>query len=778
MRLLLLPVIVALAANVAPAMVRLSDRTDGCTVTTDHYQLVVDTTQAPWVQLLTADGKGQRAQLGALWLEQGGRRFEAAATPLPHFHPLRSGPYLVELHLENIILRDGTDEWPGLAELSLYCHEDRVYLLAAFLCSDKEWVNRGLYVYRAAEGHRACPATAATGFGFGIEELPAVNGPLVVSPTVPVREARLGRQGASATIEAAAGDAPWLPGSAHEVGCMIGGASSPAATPELLAEEAAPLPPEAFAMTMGKCAGYDPARGVYALTAVTSGTPTPPRGLRGGTRFTVRNDGRRRRVLIDQRDPWGGITGGILRDGSGEPLPTVIQFGLNFPELHAEAGEPGWATLTYPLALEPSQTREVRAEHLFHGLSDREAMYLTSLDNIGDPLLLQVTVGQLEAHTMTTGAYPGKLTLGNELRLNDFRRIYNQLVSRSASAILPTFFGYWDAKGDYQGLMPGAVTMRETGPFLIEYTVPGAMRDGAVEGTVRLWEAAHSDMTRVFTDVSLQVKRTVRLDPKHEAPLFFLRHHAFNPMAFMRFAYTQPDGATHEGELSYARQIVSNRAPMGPYPLACLYRASNPLENNIPCSDITGNSGFVLLDWNVRLGGKTIQPGCYAFCTGAEDPIDGAYARDVAIVPTEAVTEIPAGSRIRYRAVQMVWGDNSSDYRVMERERERWALRPLRLTASIGKVLSADPPEIKADRGRAQAELSGGAGWLPVRVRGLIAGRPLQVWQRDAGGRRKLGPGAPDEPWYSAWPDADSRCGFTFLVRMPEDGRSVSLEIR
>lgn len=776
MRWLILPAMLVLALPAVGAVL-LSDRTDGCTVTTDRYRLEVSTARAPWVRLLSHDGRRQLAHLGGLWLEQGGRRLEAAASPLPHFHPLRAGPYLVELHLGNIVLGDATGEWPGLAELSLYCHEDRVYLLAAFLCSDKEWVNRGLYVYRAPEGHRACPAVAATACGLGIEELPAVGGAVVVSPTVPAGQAQLIRRGAAATFEAPAGDAPWQPGSAHEVGCMLAITSSPAEARDVLAEGAAPLPAEAFTMATGTCGGYDLARGVYAMTAVTSGTPTPPRGLRAGTRFTVRNDGRGRRLLIDQRDPWGGITGGILRDAQGEPLPTVLQFGLNFPELHQEAGEPGWATLTYPLTLEPNQTREVRAEHLYNALSDREAMYLTSLDNIGDPLLLQVTVGQLEAHTLTTGPYPGDFRPGNELRINDFRRIYHQLVSRSASAILPTFFGYWDAAGAYQGLMPGAVAMRETGPFLIEYTVPAATRDGAVDGTVRVWEAAQDDMTRVFTEVSLQVRRTVQLDPQHEAPLFFLRHHAFNPMAFMRFAYTQADGSIHEGELNYARQVVANGAALGPLPLGCLYRASNSLEDNIPCSDITGNSGFVLLDWQVKLGEREVHPGCFAFCTGANDDIDGAYARDVAIVPCERVTELPAGSRVHYRAVQMVWGNNASDTHEMERERERWGLRPLRVTARVGKVVSSDPPEIVAARGRAEIELSGGAGWLPVRVSGMRAGKPLRVWQTDGDGRRQLGPGGADEPWYSAWPADRGTCGFTFLVKMPAAGGTVRLEV-
>ncbi len=325
--------------------------------------------------------------------------------------------------------------------------------------------------------------------------------------------------------------------------------------------------------------------------------------------------------------------------------------------------------------------------------------------------------------------------------------------------------------------MPGFVTMRETGPFLAEYTIGAATRDGAVSGNLRLWQAPHADMTRVFTEVTLRVNRTVRLDAQRTAPLFFLRHHAFNPMAFMRYAYTKPDGSAHDGELSYARTVVENGAPMDEHAFGCLYRASNPIDNGVPTSDITGNPGFVILDWDVTLGGRKVKPGCYAFCTGQDDAIDGAYARDLAVVPTEMSSELRAGSVIHYRAVQMVYGDNSSDYATMERERVRWALKPLRVTAKVGSVVSSDPPEFRAAGGKIEAEVSGGADWIPIRVRGMTAGKRLHVRQSDAAGARELGPGAPDEPWYSAWPDADETCGFTFLVKMPDAGGSAKLEV-
>ena len=365
------------------------------------------------------------------------------------------------------------------------------------------------------------------------------------------------------------------------------------------------------------------------------------------------------------------------------------------------------------------------------------------------------------------------------MRLNDFRRVYSQQRVRSVSAILPTFFGYYDENDKYQGLMPAAVVFRETGPFLIEYAVAAATPDGAVSGAVHVWQVAHEDMTRVFTEVELEVTADLTLSTKRPAPLFFLRHHAFNPMAFMRFAYTGQDGKPVEGELTYKRTVVVNGVPLGEHPFACLYRASNALDQGLPCSDITGNAGFVLLDWDVKFGDPVIRPGCYAFCTGADDEPDGAYARDVALVPREPVSVLPAGSQINYSAVQMVWGDNSSDATVMEQERRRWALDPFAVVASIGEVESTAPPHVIAADGRVECEVSGGADWVPIRVSALDPGLPLHVRQFDAEGFHDLGPGALGEPWYNAWPmdDEEGKCGFTFLVKMPADGAPVKLAV-
>lgn len=794
--------VLGLAGPAPSGSVRLVWERDGCRVRTSRYTLVLDMTDPPLFRLFAADGTRELLSFGGLWLEERWRFYsDRGGGPRAHLHVLRQGPYLVEMHVECMTpVDEASAAWRGAAELSFYCHEDRVYLVASWLWPDKKWVNRGCYVYPVDYVFQLQPPSPgavrgplridAGGFDMLLTKdvqlqfsqgvaVAATGGlALAFSATVPETCSLVGLPRHVIRFQVQPQE-DFQPGGVCEAGGVVIVAPDSRAARRMLAEEARPLPREAFEMQMGEANGYDPARGVYVITAQTSGTPDPPRGYRAGARFRIRNDGRPRRIVIDQRDPWGGISAGVLRDADGQPLPIVPQFGLNFPELHQEAGEPGWAFMTYPVQLSPNETRGIHAEHLYHALTDREVIYLNSLENIGDFPLLQTTVGRCEAHTLTAGrsAPQAAFEPPAEIRVNDFRRIYSQVVVRSVSAILPTFFSFWDDKGSYHGLLPGEVTFHETGPFLAEYAIGAyleSMRDGRHQtlgtGTLRVWQAPHSDMTRIFTELSLEITRDIQLDAQRRAPLFFLRHHAFNPMAFMKYAYLAPDGSIKEGDLSYTRTIVHNGAPLGEFPFACLFRASNPIDQGIACSDITGNPGFVLLDWDVRIGQRPIRPALYVFCTGAGDTEAGDYARDLAIVPAERLSVLPAGSKIHYRAVQMVFGDNSTGPEVMAAERQRWALQPLGVSAAVGKVVSCDPPEVRAENGRAQIEVFGGTDWVPLRVSGMVPSRRLQVLQEDADGRREIGAGAPGEPWYSAWPDASGGYGFTFLVKMPQAG--------
>lgn len=763
----------------AHAQVVLSNSAGACSITTSQYQLQVDTTSRNLISLRGADG-GALLRGVAVILTLGQHRFEWAGAPPPHLHTLRAGPHLVELCLENVVLTDAGETWPGLAELRLTCHESKLYLHARCLLPVGDWVNAGRFVYQRPQGHppaQVCSPTDARVIlrvgqpGVGGDGA-TIFGPgpcLAVVPTLPRNQALSpSAVGGDPALVVPIGDLPWSPGDVREAACVLLVAPDRSQVALALDVETHPLAREAFQMTTGECQGWDPRTGLYACRAQTSPTPEPPRGFRAGTAFSVRNDDRRRTILVDSFDPWGGICGGIVRDGQGWPVPVRIQFGLNFPELATEAGEPGWATLTFPLALAPGQQRSLEVEHLYGGAMDHDLLMLTSLENIGGPLLMQATVSRVESFTVSTGG---------ELAVNDFRRHYRDLKVRSVSAILPTFFGYYDEADRYHGLTPGEVQVKEAGPMLAELTIVCRSDDGRVAGEVRLWEVPCSDRTRLFAEVALQIKEDVQLSAKRPAALFLLRHHAFNPLAYRRFAAWVAPGEPRVGDLNYAPQVAADGVALAQHSFGLLYQASNPIDQGIPCSDIAGNPGWVLLDAEAQVSGKPLALGLYAFATGANDAANGDYARDLAVVPAARLDALPAGSIIKYRALQLVFGDSRSDYRPMMAERQAWAVNPLRVEVTKGELVSSDPPQVTAVRDAAQFSISGGTDWMAVRVGGFSRVGQLVVLTATG-----LAKGAPmshareGEPWYVAWPDG-GLVGYTFLVKLPGDGSRLRLHV-
>jgi hypothetical protein len=388
-------------------------------------------------------------------------------------------------------------------------------------------------------------------------------------------------------------------------------------------------------------------------------------------------------------------------------------------------------------------------------------------------------VSRVESHTVTTGYDADEVAEFSELRINDFRRIYSKIVSRSVSASLPTFFAYVDHAGRYQGLRPGALRIVEGGPFLTSYTMAVSTPDGAVSGQIHCWQAAHADRTRLFTELELEVHREVTLSETAVPPLVFLRHHTFNPMAFGRFVFLGREGVV-AGDLPFARRVPANGTALAAQaPFGLLYAALNELDQGRPCSDITGNTGWVLLAWDARAGDDALDPGVYVFGTGPDDDRAPPFSRDLAVVPVATPPSLPAGSRFRYRALSFVDGDSSDTEALAEEERLAWGLHPLSLHAEHGWVLSDFPPSVRARDGEARFVLSGGCDWVPVRVFGLPRSAVLRGWiDPGSGVEEELKGGTDGECWYSLMPDGPDHAVASFLVRTAGDGAPVRVRVR
>ncbi len=689
-----------------------------------------------------------------LYLKSQGKTYRSSASAVPaRVHPIRIGRYLTEVHVENIVLAasDGS-VWPGLGEVTFYCHPDRVYVRAALVCNDQEWVAGELAAYQACEGHRDCPDTEVSSAGMGFS--PKGGELNLLFPA-----------NADASVHSA-GDIPmdagtWQKGSRHEVSFIMYPGSR-ADAEKALQEELNPLPASVFEMTRGKVMGYDCRKGVYVMRAQDSPSGEPGPATYGGCTYTVKNDNNPRRILIEQFNDWGAIRGAVVRDGDGNPLPIHPQICANFPELGPH-GEPDWGFVLYPLDLQPGEARSIMADHLYHDYGKNDQIMLMSLENVGDPILMQTSVGVCESHTMTTGLYfNNPADPHNDLRINDFRLYKGDYGGyRSVGLALPSFFRYCDSAGKWHKVVPEHTDVAFEGPVFVDYTSTGRTDDGKVQVTVRTVQTPHSDLTRIFSYVSIEFLQDVSVNPSRKSNIRFAQQYTFNPMVFRKYTYTANDGSVRTGELDLSGEIKEDGTPLGDKPFICAYHAPNGLENNIPCSDITGNPGFVLLDWKARINGKDIQPGLYIFSARGLGDHGGDYSRDLAVCPTEQLTKIKAGTKIEYAVENIVFGDVKSGYAIPARERVAFGLKP----PSVGGQASSMPVMVKAVGGKAEFTLTGGINKIAVRVDGFPSAKPISLYERIGEQYIPVSQGVHGNDWYQCHADGKGGYGFIFLAR-------------
>lgn len=153
-----------------------------------------------------------------------------------------------------------------------------------------------------------------------------------------------------------------------------------------------------------------------------------------------------------------------------------------------------------------------------------------SLENIGNPPLLQTSVVVTESHTITTG---------NEVRFNDLRKLKSDYSSgRSISAVLPTFFKYFDRdQSEWVEFKPETVEIMHPGPNYIEYLIHGKTSDHKANVKLHVWQVASSDITRVFSNVEIDVLQDLHVDTSTPGNLRWFEMHTFNPMAYKKYDY-------------------------------------------------------------------------------------------------------------------------------------------------------------------------------------------------------------------------------------------------
>lgn len=748
-------------------------------VISSSYHLVVDLSEASIV-VFNGEHSDTIFYLYSFDVEHDGVVYQADfQTYKPDLHVLRMGAWMTELHIENVVFSHGQNNLGGLGELSIFCYPDEVFFALDYICNAQEWIVRdeGKYVYPARPGFRNCEGISAgkLSFSFGFsssisfpavepsaEPIIAEQTALIVCPTVPEQHSFLSSDGHRVMVERTV-DSSWAPDDIHEVGAAILFGEDHQEVEDRYRSIIYPLSADNFIFDLhyGVFLSYFRRAGTYRIGGRGTPTPNPSPGYVGGSRLTIQNDVRNRRIYIDQVDNWGGIAGGIVTDSQKMPLPLHVQFYLNYPEKSSLGERPG-AHMIFPLELPSGSSKTLRAHTLFNQLTHRDLIYLNSLEanSHASPGIFQVSVNRHETHS----------TRQDPFIITDFRPHPNDVKGRSASASATSFLRYVDQTGTEVLLRSNFYEMIETGPGLIEYKLDLESQDGKVRGNGHIFQFANSDHTRVFCEVELHFEDDVQLSASADVPINFMRFDVGNPMVFRNFAYMAADGNTQLGSLTNAGPgtIHTHGGHMHNPFFFSMFKATNyGGDPDLTISDRSGNPAMIVTEWEANINGEEVSPAAYAFASGAVNN----YHRTLAVIPAKNFTSIEKGSSIRFTLMLITGGDGTTDERFAEKEYECW--NNLGVYARTGVVEATHPIQIRASENVVDFDISGGCNRVAVKIGGFSSLQGLWAYVLTDSGYEKTYGGNQSDAWYNTWQSVDGSYGVTFLVDIPEGDEVV-----
>ncbi len=674
----------------------------------------------------------------------------------PDFYPIATGPLFNELHLVNIVLRDsGGTAWPGLAVLSFYAFEDRLYVKVRFVThSDDSYVihnDDGMasdnFVYEPRSGFGAftnsAPVTEVTlelecSDDFQALEAPATNSVAVPSgrigflSTAP-ETAGVFSTGASNTNRLSVSyalDETWNPDEDHEFGFLVAPGEDDRSIGAILKQQ------ENLAAlslnTSGQTYDFSPMRGLWEMVSpYYAGTD---KGVIKSTDVTLANPASDPvEVVLDARNSWGGIAGSFARDAAGDPLHRLPQHYINYPE-NAAQGELGGARLYTRFIVPAGDSIEYTFQTLYRGGATNAAGFhydWMQRDTLGHRPNLQpithCTINRQESLTIRH----------DPLNVTDWRKHPDNLtdeydVANSASAGRTEFFQVQLASGDELYLVSTEVEVSQAGPFFVEETHAVESVPEGIEGTIRFWSAAWMDEaygtnvwgegnSRWGAEVDLVTTQPLSVDTGATHAVSMLSFYRSNPGYFKKFACSSAGSGTEV--VSIASEVHIQAEPLPDPFFAGFFSADNGIGRRsasmgetilVPYSDVTGNPFLAVWDWDVEFNGAAVPP------TLSLDaiPPSGGLDRNWYIVPGSVPSAISAGSRIAFKLMAATGGGTSTGESYGETHFDAW--KDLNVTASVGSVLSVFPPRVMADStGRAEFTVTGGTEWIPVTVVGI-----------------------------------------------------------
>jgi hypothetical protein len=340
---------------------------------TDKYKVIANLEQPGVDALYLAEGIDLLGENG-IWIEVEDRNgviySSRNSSKKARQNTWRAGLYYYDAHLLDFQLADEKgNALPINGELILNCFSDKIHIEALF------HVKQDIYIQRA---ELRCDITSSA-------EKDAD------SQIVKFQKEATGIVGATwekEKIYTLVDKKRWKKGDIHQIYLAF----LPNTNKELdqlkdrIYSENNPLDREAFDITNGVFAGYNPAKGFYRIQAIPGASAQKSFGgffdnpnMYLSADIEIQNDSQDRTIYLLHESPAGPIEAGVLTDSYGFPLPVQVQACKNFGGEKEEQIDDPFSESYYPLDLKRDEEISFRSLHIHQNWGNHALRQLSSI---------------------------------------------------------------------------------------------------------------------------------------------------------------------------------------------------------------------------------------------------------------------------------------------------------------------------------------------------------------------------------------------------------------
>lgn len=469
--------------------------------------------------------------------------------------------------------------------------------------------------------------------------------------------------------------------------------------------------------------------------------------------FTLKNDGADRNVYFRvYTDITGGLESGVLLDANGNltaiPVETCKNFRGDYGDRTYNYVDREYGDIFFPVASLNGYDASFTAVHLYQNWGGYPLKQLSSIE-FGDPYY-HLSTGVTESNCIAPRYVGGK----TGFVLPDFRTASGVIWAEQPqynSTGTPKLVTYRDRLGkDKYGEFSGDY-ISESGPVYADITGYFTDDNDSFTYSLRHVEMPHTDENRTYYSMNITFTKDVSFSNfKKDFDLFYFDGRF---CTFTTKFYLSEGGETVTEKVDTGKNAAYSKLG-NEYPFIGLCDTTRENYDDIGGLRVGCNVALLVKDAQIiRNGASSVLPLMLRDSSSADSTV-------IALTADYEKISFSKGDRLSLDFILLPYGDNrDADIAAAMKVRQDSCISPATLEVMTGQeVADTFIPTVKAEDGRAEFTLSGGADVTAVRVTGFEANKLPEIRVAKEDGDAQI-------------LNLASECGYDgYTVRLCEDG--------